>query len=543
MKRLFALLAALLLLLSGQVAAENLYVAPVAAGSADGSSSCSNAWGGLGAVVWGIGAGKVSAGDTLYVCPGTYSIKTTGAQLNVGTSGSVGNPITITAADTADKPVLDGAYVAGCTPGTNCSGDLINNSNGRIYIIVQNLILQNCAGNDCIIMAGTQTGSIVQNNIIRGTNIKYGVYGYQATNLKVLANDIAGCRGVGIYVYTATNLGTADADVIQHNAVHDNPGVGIRVSGHLVNISCGKPALACQADSYATNAQVLDNTVYGNGSGIYHVAARGVLTQDNLVYGNIDTSVVPVENYGMAGEICDQCSWVHNEVYGNASKGLETWGTDLSTTSSLTVARNYIHGNNTRGTLYACELDLNHDVGDVAAGSNINIYSNIFVGTCVVLHGAYTGVTVYNNTLYGGAAVSGLSGLFLPAETFDLTLKNNIIRAINTYTLWSADAGISGTFIHTNNAYFTDGAVVVRSASINYTAPNWEASAIASDLLFQNASGVNGYQLQPTSPALRAGTFVGPYHDYLNRRFREPPSIGAFEQASRSIVSSRTVRN
>jgi len=78
------------------LSAENLYVTPSGAGSANGSS-WSNAFAGFSGVSWGSGAGQLGAGDTLWVGGGTYN-----HALELKGSGSAGNLLNIKRARSTD---------------------------------------------------------------------------------------------------------------------------------------------------------------------------------------------------------------------------------------------------------------------------------------------------------------------------------------------------------------------------------------------------------------------------------------------------------
>ncbi len=84
------------LILSADAAASDWYVRPrTVEYGVEGGLSYETAWDGVNAIIWG--AGGVKAGDTLYVC-GTFDRdgeKNPSALIDIGASGSEGNPIMI----------------------------------------------------------------------------------------------------------------------------------------------------------------------------------------------------------------------------------------------------------------------------------------------------------------------------------------------------------------------------------------------------------------------------------------------------------------
>ena len=89
---------------------ESLYVADDSGsyGSADGSS-CASAFDGFAAIQWGAGAGKVSAGDALYLC-GNFI----GEALTIGVVNGTANALILVTSEDADNPsIIDGGNSIG----------------------------------------------------------------------------------------------------------------------------------------------------------------------------------------------------------------------------------------------------------------------------------------------------------------------------------------------------------------------------------------------------------------------------------------------
>ena len=94
------ILAVMFVILGAAFSAADIYIAPSAAGSANGAS-CSNAYAYTffnTAGNWGSGASQIGAGTTVHLCSGTYSL--TGGNnngLSFQGGGTSGNPVTLIA--------------------------------------------------------------------------------------------------------------------------------------------------------------------------------------------------------------------------------------------------------------------------------------------------------------------------------------------------------------------------------------------------------------------------------------------------------------
>ena len=113
MKKLGLCLIIILFIITGTNSwAKTLYVRPSTSCSVNGDGTAYNcasavgsagAWNSLANVKWGAGAGKVSAGDTLYIC-GTFKHQ---GYLMPNISGTAGSPIVIRGDYTGNPGVID----------------------------------------------------------------------------------------------------------------------------------------------------------------------------------------------------------------------------------------------------------------------------------------------------------------------------------------------------------------------------------------------------------------------------------------------------
>lgn len=524
MKRLLTLL----LLIPNIAWGANWYARPstVCANNGDGTAyACASTPGGAGAfnrlpdssaTYWG--GSKMVAGGTLYL-DGTFVLGAASDRLVLNA-----NTFTITSYDIANPATIDGA---------NTYGDLIDNTYGPRSGTVDHINLKNCGVNDCIITSASTTFTVQYCDLAGGT--KYGIYCYACSNNVFRYNTVHGFGQIGIYLANPTNNLQSSGVTVDHNTVYDNVTAGIRTAGKLTNASCdGDPAgTPCVVDTtngkgWLLTPTITNNTTYRNGSGIYLVATRGALVQGNVSFSNSGG-----ENYGLAGEICDQCVWKGNEAYSNAGKALEVWANDAGTQTGVQVIGNYFHDNNTSHFASACNFDLNHGPGaNTASGSNILVAGNVLSGGCgILIHDAYTGVIVANNTVvHTDQTYALLGGIFLSTNSTG-TLQNNIVQADQTYALLGSNTGSIGAWTHDHNDYYApNSATPIRVNSTNYAAAtSWEASAITSNPLFISD---NDFRLTPTSPAIGAGTCylsVGcVYPDFKNHVQHGKPNIGAY---------------
>ncbi|MBI4695574.1 MAG: right-handed parallel beta-helix repeat-containing protein [Gammaproteobacteria bacterium] len=432
----------------------------------------------------------------------------------------------------------------------------MNNSNGRTYVTVDHLTLRNCANNDCLITAGS--GNFTAKFLTITNSNKHGIYCYACSSSSFLNNVIVanptsgGTGGVGVYVFNVNNTLQSSDVTIDGNVITKAASSGIRIEGIMTpSQSC---TTGCAVDTVNSKGWVLrpvvtNNDVSRSGNGVYVIGTQYAVTRGNRVHEN---DVAGQENYGLAGEICDQCLWEQNDSYLNARQGFESWSADTATgrQTGVVIRRNYIHDNNTGKIASACNFRLGHESGTPTnAGSNILIYANVLEGGCgMSIYDAFSGVVIANNhVLRADDTDSQLGGIFLVSGSSG-TLQNNLVTAKKGYALLGSNSGNIGSWTHSTNHYYApNSATPVRVNSVNYTDPkSWEASALTSDPTLvggANAMGISASRLSPGSPDIGAGAVVGPYHDYLNHRFREPPSIGAFEQGSRSQAAARAARN
>ncbi len=314
MKRTLQLLALLALGAGSSVLhAEDLYVRAGASGGARTGADWNNAWAGFSDIKWGDGAGRLGAGDTLWVAGGTYT-----SPLVLGASGVSGNPIRV-------KRVLASDATPVAAAGWNASFD------SQVAIT---------AGGSCIYFVNA-IGSYVE------------IDGRKRSGIRV--NYADGGRGVeidGSGNFTDITLRGIEAagpgPIVQSG---DTRGFDLTIAGMLTNITLSQ----CEAHHSDTLVQVTQsrNLVIEH-SEFHHAGAINAATyHPNTIY--LGTSVNANIRYNILREIdveglfigdpgCDGVYIHGNLFYQGSSAPNSGRGIEFDNTSS---SNNVVVTNNT----------------------------------------------------------------------------------------------------------------------------------------------------------------------------------------------------
>lgn len=343
------IVALLVVLVCGEAGAETLYTRSAAICPNNGNGTaygCAASAGGAGAwntsavanVIWGSGAAKVSAGDTLYLC-GTL----TDFAVVAGISGTTGNQIVISTACPGDAGSISGGA------GNNFSIDITNKS----YITVQDSDIRWAKRNALFVgvsdaAGANQTDIYVLRNRANNvgatttTNVCHTIYFnaitgpsalYRINNAKVIDNEVTGtetvCANSNNDGINLENLGTGgivtDNDVtgshegldisagtglvLERNHTHANTHAGIKLHG-IMNCMTGTRA----------NANITaDNGQWGF---IWQDQVNGFLTNTNIKHAGA--------------------------LHGLDIESVNTWG-GTCVTGGNTYANNYISGDYASG--------------------------------------------------------------------------------------------------------------------------------------------------------------------------------------------------
>jgi hypothetical protein len=236
------------------------------------------------------GISCLAAGDTLIIKAGTY-VEGINDTIPSGTSTAARTTIRANAGDTViirpatgvgpdflhgvyitksyvavDSLVIDGVNVS--LPfrlnGT-ATGNLLQNSEIKS--------VQKTGGSNCVTVQGSVTNASVINNKIHdcgnpAANLHHGIY-LKNTGHLVEANEIYNTTSYGVHVYDGTNR-TGNI-IVRYNYIHHNGNRGILIGSGDNNIAHHN--IVANNASYgievgfnaATNQQVYNNTIYGNG--------------------------------------------------------------------------------------------------------------------------------------------------------------------------------------------------------------------------------------------------------------------------------------
>lgn len=380
MRRLFIIL---LLLVAFPCYAEDLYLNSACISGCDGTT-VETGWAAPADVQWGAGAGKVSAGDTLYIY-GTHA-----TTLTVGASGTSGSPITIKfTTDAKFSKTTWGEYNA-----SPCAAAI-------------------CAVRDYVIIDGDNKG------IIEATDNGYGL-GSQANAAGLYIsgdhNEVKNIEINDIYLFqdgdtvgaTSFSLVSAGSDLKLH---------GITASG----------AWKCLNVAYGTgdsNVKIYDNTTSKCGIGITVGSGGASNTLSGLEIYNNDITLG--DNFDDTG--------VHQDAIHVFAKHDETEVTEPK------IYSNYLHGYCPNCTTYIYLEGLYGKIDTPLIYNNIiDVSSSDTVSTLGMIASNKNNYEphIYNNTLYGRNTVGGI----VLGYAHDAYIKNNIIHDVKTGVISDGNAG------------------------------------------------------------------------------------------------------
>jgi len=307
--------------------------------------------------------------------------------------------------------------------------------------------------------------------------------------------------------------------------------------------------------------------------------ASGVSSLD--VYNNTCTTggtTTTPEGFNIVGHatIAVSHAWVYNNTISSSisstslTDGHGVQIGDETNLASATITSPLIYGNTVTGLNHAiycgyattsCQMLRNYIIDSVIGVIQEGGSAAIAQGNIIKL-GALTGGGLRSrhginnrfehNTVIMDASVNATAKWF---ETDDsdsgTTFKNNSFSNINGTVPADAALVSSGlTAVFGNNAYwsssyaagaFNNGTTAYNSAS-TWKAANDTNAVITNPLFIGGTTNSTAYQLSSSSPLRRTGVDlnVGNIQDFGNRAFMHPPSIGAWEAASRDVAATRS---
>ena len=288
------------------------------------------------------GASALMPGDTLRVRPGTYVEH---LENNIPSGLDWSRPVTIMADDPSNRPVIiaptSGAY-------------RVLSFSGQSYIIISDLVLD---GN-----SDGANGRGVLDNTVKITDHSHHIRMQNCEVKNALDNglvistadfnEVIGCEvhhngvlygaGHGIYI-------TGSDNVVDHTASHDNAEYGVHSYDESTPSHCNRNTIKF--------SKLYNNGRAGarNGGGFGLFSGDGHTAFNNLVYGNIRGIVI---DYGASN-----AQVYNNTVYGNTYNGYEALYNGAG--SSRAVIRNNI--------VYANTVNGIANVGGATADHNITV--------------------------------------------------------------------------------------------------------------------------------------------------------------------------
>lgn len=357
--------------------AKNLYFTQTGAGTHDGLS-LANAWSVSEASTagnWGVGAGKISAGDTLHV-----SGLVTGA-LTIQGSGTAGNVITI---------LFDNGGSLSPAAATACF------CQSRSYVLFD--------GGTNGVIENTANGSSLANQVATS-----GIYANGSDNLEVKNLTFR-----NLYVHITSDNAAYAFD--SNGAVYFNT-FGNNISIHDCAFSDICWVLNFQAGSSASGVSIYNNTFtnYDHGVGGLGNSVSNVSIYNNH-FGTTAIWDTPANN------------WHHDAIHIFFNVG--------GTLTTLAIYNNIFDGdwgvNNTAHIF----IEGDYTNANLNAVSSVQIYNNLHIQypANYLNNGfiaAHVGTCLTANNTFLGAGVTLNPGIFLTGT--GQTIKNNIISGVNTF--------------------------------------------------------------------------------------------------------------
>jgi hypothetical protein len=423
-------------------------------------------------------ASSVQAGDTVFVRAGTYNESVT-----IAVSGSAATgPVTFQSY-TGETAIVDGT-------GLSVSGNSVQglfNIEDESYVTVSGFVIQNYTTSSAnstpagiwvtgsgsnIQILNNQVHNITTTSEMNGNAFGIAVYGSEApaslSNITVSGNTVYDCKTGNSE--TVNVDGNVNGFTISNNTVHDNDNIGIDAIG-FEGVS-PDPTM-----DFARNGEISGNTIYnisainnpGEGNeydadGIYIDGGSTIVVERNLTYAN-DLNIEVASEH--SGHFAIDVIVRNNLVYFGNSVGISIGGyaSTVGGTQNCTIVNNSLFENDTKNT------------GSGEFQVQYNATNNIFE----------------NNIVYASS-----QGLFV--NNYTNSEPNPVSVDYNIY--FSSLAAASANFLWNGTSY--TGFASYQSGS------GADSHSRYSDPLFVSTATPPNLQVQSTSPAISAGTNLGP---------------------------------
>jgi uncharacterized repeat protein (TIGR02059 family) len=480
------------------------------------------------------------AGDIIHVDAGTY-IETLRCSLAVGVSIEGEGATSIIKSHYISTEGLNSGFIqlsGGTNSGQHISGiyldgDNLTANNGILVYNRSNVSIHNCT---------------IINFLTQGVRF----------------SGSGNCTGNSFYNNSVSNSGGYDSD--EHANLSFSYNTGILIYGNTI-IQDKRPSagtgLGIQVEDNTFGAKIYNNNIRGtevsaSGNGTYAIElwcgsksmGHGMEIYGNTIVGEVDFGAGVMKGsytYGVD---------FHNNIIGydvaeistNPSVGRTALQFE-EIVSDVIVRSNLFKGINR--PLYFCSNGTN------GAFQNISIYNNIFQninfsylcqntsagysahGSAIIFGGSafdyIRNVYIQNNDLIAYSTNPAEVGVFLPTsgDCDNVIVQNNIFQGFSEAAI-TAEAQSGGgsltTLVIQKNIFFQNGnSNNLKTVGISPTAVNNDGG-IKSNPSFVSSTD---FHLQPGSPAINSGVYIaGLTVDYEGNTIKNPPSIGAYENAS-----------
>jgi hypothetical protein len=424
----------------GFVRANDIYFAPTAAGSNNGSS-CANAYAyNNSSHGWNV-SGNWTGGTNLHICSGTYTGALNGTLMTAGGSGASGNPINIytEGAATFTSPAWNGLNVgavnlggqswinfcgtSSASCGTPCASQscttnltITNSANGDGLAnkqISQGVYANGC--NNCTIenVAITNIYVAIQNysSPLGGNAVQMNAITFDGQNVSIVGNLIHDC---GWCLYDAYNNGDTNHQ-IYGNYIYNWDHAMMFATG-TANSQCTAPCLKLHDNQFGSNINWETSGCVYHLDGLHTFGTTGTTMDGIYIYNNYffgslsgacSSGFLFIEGGGSSTPSNAKNVYVWNNIgdaTGADSANANGWFGLFSASVSMLVANNTLLYNN------ANDLTSTWSVGGASGGNvvnNLTFENNVVNGSNVAMTvpqtGALSGTTTINYNFYGDA--------------------------------------------------------------------------------------------------------------------------------------------
>lgn len=447
-------------------------------------------------------------------------------QLIVPSSGTDGSPITFGAYGSGEKPIISGADKVTGWNQYAATNIYSVNSDWTPYVVVED---------DSLLSEVTWDTDIATT----ATSMSAGTWTIDTTNdlLYVWATDAA---DPDTHVMEVSKRNHAingndsegkDYLVFEYLTIkHANLFHGIKTYGgsHWVidGLTFNQNYQAGLAVYDSDDITIQNSIFYDNKMAIDGNSASNIIIRNNTIYDNNHWANDDGIRMG-ATNLLIEYNRICNNNTGDSADNIQIVGPS----SNVTIRYNLIENGSNAGII------LTDNAGSA------KIYSNIITGGVdthrhgIAIVSVNDTVEIYNNVIYSDVLNQGL--YIANAHSNGLIIKNNIIYAGPKRALYVEQAVDESNVTLDNNLYYNTSGTLIQWNGSTYTlaqfvsyqsASDQDANSITANPLFVNAANEN-FHLQPSSPAINAGTNVGLTEDFEGNSIIGVPDIGAYESS------------